>query len=122
MTDPAAVMAKLDQQAAELDELSKGLAVTERKLEPLEAFYAEALDDFEVGCWDRHVKEEAKLPSADMRERLARRTMPDRVLSERAALLAKRKRLERRIKDLGGAIDAQRSILSALKSELEAAR
>jgi hypothetical protein len=114
------VTGKLDQQATELDELSKTLASTERKLEPLETFYEEALDDFETGCWDEHVKNEAKLPPAEMRERLARRTMPEKVLAERATLLAKRKRLEKRIKALGNAIDAQRSILSALKMELEA--
>jgi hypothetical protein len=106
--------------AAELDELSKGLAITERKLEPMQTFYEEAVDDFEVGCWDEHIKNEAKLPPAEMRERLARRTMPDKILSERATLIAKRNRIEKRIKALGNAIDAQRSILSALKLELEA--
>lgn len=120
MSSVVEVTGKLDQQATELDELSKTLASTERKLEPLETFYEEALDDFEVGCWDSHVKEEAKLPPAEMRERLARRTMPEKVLTERATLLAKRKRLEKRIKALGSAIDAQRSILSALKLEIEA--
>jgi hypothetical protein len=115
-----AVTSKLDQMAAELDELSKGLAITERKLEPMQTFYEEALDDFEVGCWDEHVKHETKLPPAEMRERLARRTMPDKILSERATLLAKRNRIEKRIKALGTAVDAQRSILSALKTELQA--
>jgi hypothetical protein len=120
MSSVVEVTGKLDSMATELDELSKALAVTERKLEPVETYYEEALNDFETGCWDAHVKEEAKLPSAELRERLARRTMSEKMLTERAALLAKRKRLEKRIKALGSAIGAQRSILSALKMELEA--
>lgn len=120
MSSVVEVTGRLDSMATELDELSKALAATERKLEPLQTFYEEALDDFEVGCWDAHVKDEAKLPSAEMRERLARRTMPERILSERAAAVAKRNRLQQRIKHLGAEIDAQRSILSALKMELEA--
>ncbi len=101
MSGVVEVTGRLDMMAVELDTLSKALAVVERQLEPLDTFYAEALDDFECGSWDAHVKEEAKL-------------------SERAALLAKRRRLEKRIKALGQQIDAQRSILSALKYELEA--
>ncbi len=120
MSSVVEVTGKLDTMAHELDELSKGLAMTERKLEPMQTFYEEALDDFVCGCWDEHVKNETKLPPAEMRERLARRTMPERILSERAALLAKRDRLMKRIKALGQQIDAQRSILSALKLEIEA--
>lgn len=122
MSSIVAVTAKLDEQAIELDTLSKALAETERKLEPLEKFYEEAVDDFETSCWDAHVKEDAKLPPSELRERLARRTIPEQVLNERAGLLAKRKRLEKRIRHLGDAIDAQRSIVAALRSEMEATR
>lgn len=113
-------MAELQDLAGELDKRTREQAHVERQLEPLDAFYEEALDDFEVACWDEHVKNEAKLPSAEMRERLARRTMPDRILSERSAMAARRRRLERRVKALGVLIDAKRSALSAAKVELEA--
>jgi hypothetical protein len=113
-------MAELDQLAAELDKRTREQAQVERELEPLDAFYEEALDDFEVSCWDEHIHKEAKLPSAEMRERLARRTMPGEVLSKRASKASKRKRLERRVKALGTLIDAKRSSLSAAKQELEA--
>ncbi len=122
MTDPASVMAKLDQYAAELDELSKGLTVTERKLEPLQAFVDEAQEDFDVSCWEAHRDKGDKLPSEAVRIALARKGMPTAILSEHSTLLAKRKRLQRRIKDLADCIDAQRSILSALKEEMAATR
>lgn len=120
MSEPAALRGELDDLAAELDKRTREQAQVERDLEPLDALYEEALNDFEVSCWDEHVTNEAKLPSAEMRERLARRTMPQGVLSERAQKAAKRKRLERRIKALTTLIDAKRSSLSAAKSELEA--
>lgn len=118
--EPASVMAKLDGYAGELDKRSKELADSERKLEPLETFFEEFLDDFETSCWEAHVKEDEKLPSEAMRLRLARKAMPSEVLTEHASCLARRKRLQRRIKDLEGCIDAQRSLLSALKQEAEA--
>ncbi len=119
-TEPAALMGQLEGLAAELDKRTREQAQVERELDPLDEFYEEALNDFEVSCWDAHVNEEAKLPSAEMRERLARRTMPGQVLSERAQKAAKRRRLERRVKALGTLIDAKRSALSAAKAELEA--
>lgn len=119
-TDPASLTAELEALAAELDKRTREQADVERQLEPLDAFYEEALDDFEVATWDEHVNNEAKLPSAEMRERLARRTMPAKVLAERSQKAARRKRLERRTKALGVLIDAKRSALSAAKAELEA--
>lgn len=120
VSEPATIMAELERLASELDTRTREQAQVERELEPLDAFYEEALNDFEVACWDEHVKNEAKLPSAEMREKLARRTMPADVLSARSTKAAKRKRLERRVKALGTLIDAKRSALSAAKAELEA--
>jgi hypothetical protein len=110
----------LDAYALELDKRSKEEAEVNRELEPLEEFIEEALNDFEVSCWDKHVQEEAKLPSEAMRIRLAKRTMPAEILANQGRLIARRKRLERRQKALQTLIDARRSSLSALKSELEA--
>jgi chromosome segregation ATPase len=113
------VTGRLDQQAAELDDLSKKLTLVERKLEPVETLVAEAEDDYEAGWWERQEKGE-KLPPERIREALCRQSIPEKLRGEHAALLASRKRLEKRIRHLGAAIDAQRSILSALKQELMA--
>jgi chromosome segregation ATPase len=120
VSNAIACMEKLDGHSLELDELSKGLAETERKLEPVEKQYEAFLDDFETAAWDRHVKDDAKLPPKDMRLRLARREMPSDLLGQHSALHAKRRRIEKRIGSLKAEIDAQRSILSALKLEAEA--
>lgn len=105
--------------AGELDKLSKELGETERTLVDVEAGYEKFLDEFETGLWDKHL-EGGKLPPEVMRIRLAHRAMDAQLLEEYSAMIRKRKRLEKRIKALGAAIDAQRSILSALKLELEA--
>ena len=55
-----------------------------------------------------------------MRLKLAHKAMDPGVLGRYIGLLNSRKRLEKRIGALKSAVDAQRSILSALKSELEA--
>ena len=119
MSDVASVTGKLDAQAQELDKLSRELGQTERDLAPVEECYESYLDTFETGLWDLHVAGD-KLPPAEIRLRLARREMDKALLGEYSALIRKRKRLEKRIKALGSAIDAQRSILSALKQELAA--
>ena len=121
IADPIMVMERLDELSRELDRLSKELGETERELVPVEEAYEKALDVFECGCWDRHVKDDAKLPSGEMRLRLARREMNTKLLGQHASLLAKRKRLEKRIGSVKSLVEAQRSILSALKLEAEAA-
>ncbi len=118
--DIGSVLRKLDDYASELDGCSRKLAEAESELEPLNATYEEAMDDYEAGCWERYEDEDAKLPPQHMREVLARRSIKPEIRSERATLLSKRKRLEKRIRTLSDLVDAQRSILSALKSELEA--
>ena len=132
MTDPILVMERLDGHSMELDRLSKALAQTERelggyvdgngeKILGIEQEWESFRDDFECGMWDRHVKDDAKFPSEAMRLRLARREARPDLLGRYTTLLAKRKRLEKRIGSLKAGIDAQRSILSALKMEAEAA-
>ena len=131
MSDATTVMDRLDKLSEELDELSKGLAYTERllggyvdengeEIKGVEREYDDWLDVFEVGLWTAHTDEEAKLPSEAMRLRLARRQMPTDLLGRYSSLIAKRKRMEKRIGSVKVEIDAQRSILSALKMEAEA--
>jgi hypothetical protein len=80
------------------------------------------MDIYETGLWDRHVRDEEKLPSAEMRLRLARREMPTEMLGAYTALMGKRKRLEKRLSSLKASVSAQQSILSALRTEVEATK
>lgn len=120
MTSVAQTRDALSGIAAELDQLSSTLAEIERKLEPVQEEYDKFLRDFEIGLWQKHIDEDAKFPSERMREHLAHKAMPPEVYGRYFALVNSRKRAEARIKSLGKAADAQRSVLSALKVELEA--
>ncbi len=120
--DLGTVLVKLDSYAAELDSCSRKLADVESELEPLNNVYEEAMDDFEAQLWENHEDREQKLPPEKMREVLARRSIKREIREQRATLLSRRKRLEKRIRTLSDLVDAQRSILSALKSEMEATR
>jgi hypothetical protein len=118
--NPAEVMARLDQLATELDTLSKALAGTERDLEPAEAKYEEFVGDFEAHLWEDSTQGDAKFPPEKLRLRMAHKAMSAELLGSINAGHAKRKRLEKRIGSLKVQVDAQRSLLSCLKTELEA--
>jgi hypothetical protein len=57
-----------------------------------------------------------------MRLKLAHNEMAPELLGEWAALCASRDRMRKRITDLKSEVEAQRSILSSLKLEMEAVR
>jgi hypothetical protein len=113
---------KLRDSADELDHLSRSLHKTERDLEPVEREYRTFVDDFEVGLWRQHQDEGRKLPSEALRVKLAEKQMDPALLGRYVGLVLARRRAEKRIRDLRASVDAQRSILSALKTELEATR
>lgn len=108
--------------AEELDNLSSLLAQVERDLEPVEQEYEKFMATHEIGLWTRHVDDGVKLPPERLRERMAHQEMPAELFGRYTALMKSRKRMEKRILALRAASDAQRSILSALKTELEATR
>jgi hypothetical protein len=113
----------LDGKARELDDLSKKLGKVELELESAEEAYQKFVDDFELGLWRQHVDHGAKLPPTEkLRLKLAHEAMDPVVLGRYIGLKNRRDRIEKRIKSLGKTVDAQRSILSALKTELEASR
>jgi phosphoenolpyruvate-protein kinase (PTS system EI component) len=114
--------ATLTDISNELLTLSQALQQVEKRLEPLERAYEEDFSDFEAGMFKRYEDGEGKWPGEETRERLYRRTMPQEQRQELMRLQAARKRAEKRISSLKAAADAQRSILSALKVELEATR
>jgi hypothetical protein len=115
-------IAKLREAADELDELSRDLHRIEREREPVEREYQAFVDDFEVGLWMKHQDEGAKLPAEKLRVKLAEKAMEPALLGRYTGLVMARKRAEKRIRDLRASVDAQRSILSALKTEMEATR
>ena len=119
---PGQVMETLAQLAEELDQRSLELGDVERKLEVAELTYQGFVDDFEVGLWTKYEDAGSKLPPEAMRLKLAHKAIDPTVLGRYQGLLHSRKRLEKRIGSLKCQVDAQRSILSALKLEQEAVR
>jgi hypothetical protein len=123
MSTPAEAMGKLDAAAQELDDLSKKLGRVELDLEDAEKAYQDFIDDFELGLWRKHLDQGAVFPpTVKLRLQLAHEAMDPVVLGRFIGLKNRRDRIEKRIKSLGKVADAQRSILSALKVELEASR
>ena len=123
-SDPGSVMARLDALSQELDHVSKELAKTEEEVEPIEAQYEERVTDWETALWDqcREDPETQKWPPEKLRTRMAHKAFDAVLLAQMTALQAKRKRLEKRVGSIKVQVDAQRSILSALKTEAEATR
>jgi hypothetical protein len=119
---PLTAMTALDELRQELDWLSKKATEVERELEPVENTYQAYVDEFEIGLWTAYEDSEykVKFPSEAMRLKLARKHMDPALLGRREGLLQARKRLEKRLDAVKRSIDAQRSILSALRSEAEA--
>lgn len=122
MTDVATARAKLTGYGDELDKLSRDLADTCRKLEPVAKEHDAFVAKYEIGLWRKHLETGQKFPSEAMRLKLAHDEMKPELLGEWAALTASRDRMRKRISDLKSSVESQRSILSALKSELEAVR
>jgi hypothetical protein len=120
MSDVAAAAQTLMASANELDELSKKLMDAELELAPIERDLTEHIADFTAACWTRHVEEDAKLPSAEIRTALAHKSFDRDRFNRCLALRAARARAKGRLSDLKEIVSAQRSILSALKTELEA--
>lgn len=122
MSTPVEAMERLGEIVDELDTRSKELADVERRLEPTEIAYQAFVDNFEIGLWRKHEDSEysVKLPPEPMRLKLAHAAMDPELLGRYVGLVNSRKRLEKRLSALKAAVDAQRSILSALKVEAEA--
>ncbi len=119
----ASAMATLDAYAQELDGLSRSMLKVEQQLEPIEREYQDFVDDYEVGLWQRSEDEpDFKLPPEALRVKLAHRAMAPELLGSRQGLRMQRERGMERIRAVKALVEAQRSILSALKSELDATR
>lgn len=123
MPDVGAALSRLDDYSRTLDDLSKALADCARKLEPVADEYQDFIDTHELGLYDRSESEDDfKLPSEAIRLKLALRAMPLELRGRYRTLKASQDRMTRRLGDLKALVDAQRSILSALKTEADATR
>lgn len=119
MTEPRDVLRKLDELSTESDTLSTQLLEVERILEPVEAQVEDFIADYEIGLYQRSIdQDDFKLPSEALRLKLAHRAMPPELFGRHRALLSKRDRLKTRIAHVKTQVEAQRSILSAMKEGL----
>lgn len=123
MTTPSEAIERLQELSSEMDSHAGMLARVERDLEPVARDYEDFVAAHEIGLYEKSTNEaEFRLPSEALRVKLAHRDMPAELYGRFRALTASRRRLEKRIGTLKVSVDAQRSILSALKAELEATR
>jgi chaperonin cofactor prefoldin len=122
MINPSGIREELNELSNELDGLSKTLGAVEAELESVEMQYEEWMSSFEEGLWTNHVDLGAKFPPEALRTRLGHLKMDPSLLGRYTGLVKRRKRIEKRIATLGKVVDSKRSVLSALKAELEATR
>lgn len=118
MTTAQQVMATLDDLSRELNDLADSLASVARQLEPVENEYRVFMDDFEITLWNEHVNDGRKLAPAALRIQLAHKAMDPGLYGRYFALVKSRERIVKRISALKTTIEAQRSLLSAMKEGL----
>ena len=120
MTSVAEEIQILTGYANRLDELSKLQTELLRELEPVSFLLEQALLLYEATVWKAHMNENKKLPPKGVREALGHQQVDPSVISRYTRLTNDSHRVEKEISHLKALIDARRSILSALKLELEA--
>lgn len=117
----------LDRISRDIGAKASELHEVNMEIEPLEAWWEEYLGDFEAAL----LASDRRMPSEKTRDRQCRRQLlrdetplGQGTYADHARyyfqLQAKRARLKERIANLKAEADAQRSVLSALKVELEA--
>lgn len=122
---PQQALADLEAARDELVRLSEAVFKIGQQLdginsadEGIEKQYQDFIDDWETGLWMKSQEEGGpKFPSEALRAKLARREMPAEILARRDLLVRKRDRIRQRISDVKATVEANRSILSALKEE-----
>lgn len=112
--------ARLIEAAEELDKRSKELVAIERDLEIAEPMFEDSVETFIADLWDECVRDEKKFPPQDVRNALAVKAMDQALRLNYRTLLRRRQKAKQRLTDLREIVAAQRSIVSAAKTELEA--
>jgi hypothetical protein len=120
VTDIATAARVLIDSADELNTVSLKLVRIEEELAPLEADLVEHIENFMVGLWTDHIDREVKHPPEKTREALAHRAFDRDQYHKILTLRASRGRQKARLSDLREIVAAQRSIVSAAKTEMEA--
>ena len=111
---------RLMQCADELDKKSKELLVIETELQDLEPRYEDALETYVADLWDECVRDEKKFPPQDVRNAMAHKAMDPTLRLDYRTRIRRRAKAKSRLSDLREIVAAQRSIVSAAKTELEA--
>lgn len=107
---------RLRELSEELETLGAQLIEVETEFEPVDADYQKFMDDHAIGLWQRSQDDkDFKLPSEKLRIQLAHRAMEPALLGRHQGLLMSRGRIKERISSLKAQVEAQRSILSAMK-------
>jgi hypothetical protein len=120
MTDIGTAARVLMDAADELNRVSLRLVEVEEALAPLEADLLQHIEDFTVGLWTGHVDRGEKHPPQETRSALAHRAFDRDRYHKILTLRAARVRHKARLHDLREVVAAQRSIVSAAKTEIEA--
>lgn len=119
MSDAVDCIQRLRELAEENERLSQELIRVERELEPAQAEVDDFIGNYQIGLWQRSQDDkDFKLPAEALRILLAQKAMPPELLGRHRGLLASKDRLETRIRHVKTQVDAQRSILSAMKEGL----
>jgi hypothetical protein len=117
--EPAQVVQLLNKRARGLHALGVELARISDDLSPVARRYADFVDNFTAGLWEKHEAGEIKRwPGEDARAQLARQAMPTELRGEHARLGDEKDRCVKAISRARSEIDAYRSILSAMKEGL----
>lgn len=111
---------RLIAAASELDAISKQLVQTENAIGELEPLYEEHIENYVAELWDECVRDEKKFPPKDVRDSLAIKAMDPELRRNYRAYIRLRVKTKQRLSDLREIVAAQRSIVSAAKTELEA--
>jgi septal ring factor EnvC (AmiA/AmiB activator) len=112
--------ARLIEAADELDKRSKELVQIERDLETAEPLYEDSIETFIADLWDECIRDEKKYPPQDVRNAMAAKAMDAALRLNYRTLIRRRQKAKQRLTDLREIVAAQRSIVSAAKTELEA--
>jgi hypothetical protein len=112
---------RLIRAVHELDDLSKRLVQIERELEPLAERVDDFIEAFEADLWeDSKAEDGPKFPPERVRMALAHRAIDRELYANYRAYQRVRVRAKQRLSDLREIVAAQRSIVSAAKTEQEA--
>lgn len=111
---------RLIAAARELDDISKALVEVELEIEKTEPRYQDFIESFVADLWDECIQEEKKFPPQDVRNAMALKAMDPTVKADYRYLIHRRQKAKQRLTDLREIVAAQRSIVSAVKEEMNA--